>query len=151
MKPQPTTPPSLTAAAHFKKGYNCAQSVLLTMHEHYGNKPNELIPKIASAFGGGIGRCGNLCGALTGAIMAIGLKHGTNELGMEKRETAAAQAQRFYEQFTRQFGTPYCRELIGYDLTDPQQLKEARERKVFDEKCTRFVEKAVDILLCLDE
>lgn len=83
--------------------------------------------------------------------MAISLEHGTNEPGMEKREKASTQAQHFYKQFTEHFGTPYCRELIGYDLIDPQQLKKAQELKVFDEKCTQFVEKTIELLLHLEE
>jgi C_GCAxxG_C_C family probable redox protein len=137
------------AANHFRGGYNCAQSVLLAMQEHYGTK-SEVIPKIASAFGGGVGRCGSLCGALTGAVMAIGIKHGTNERGAEKRDKAYKLAQRFYEQFTRELGTPFCRELIGYDLTKQKELEKAERLKVFDEKCEGFVKKAVEILLNLE-
>ncbi|MCW4055801.1 MAG: C-GCAxxG-C-C family protein, partial [Candidatus Bathyarchaeota archaeon] len=73
--PQQTLPDK--AAIYFRGGYNCAQSVLLAMQEHYGTK-SDVIPKIASAFGGGVGRCGSVCGALTGAVMTIGMKHGTN-------------------------------------------------------------------------
>jgi C_GCAxxG_C_C family probable redox protein len=83
-KPTPIDYPQ-KAADYFKNGYNCAQSVLLTMQEYYGNPQNELIPKIAAAFGAGIGRCGSLCGALTGATMTIGIRHAPNEPGMEKR------------------------------------------------------------------
>jgi len=66
------------AVARFLEGYNCAQSVLLTMFEHW-NDENELIPRIATGFGGGIGRCGSVCGALTGGVMALGIEYGTNE------------------------------------------------------------------------
>ncbi len=137
------------AAAYFKRGYNCAQSVLLTMQEHYGLK-SELIPKIATAFGGGVGRCGSLCGALTGGIMAIGLKNGTNEPGMEKREKAYKNARQFFEQFTKEFGTPLCRELIGYDLNSLEEFERAQRLGVFDQKCSRFVEKTVEILIALE-
>jgi C_GCAxxG_C_C family probable redox protein len=137
------------AAAHFRGGYNCAQSVLLTMQEHYGPQ-SSIIPKIASAFGGGVGMCGSLCGAIAGAIMAIGLRHGTNEQGIEKREKAYALAQRFYEQFTKEFGSPLCRDLVGYDLTSRRGLEEARKANVFEEKCVRFVKKAVEILLAME-
>jgi C_GCAxxG_C_C family probable redox protein len=146
---QPTISLPKKASAHFKRGYNCAQSVLLTMQEHY-NLRNELIPKIATAFGGGVGRCGSLCGALTGAMMAIGLKNGTNEPGMEKREKVYKTAQRFFEEFTKEFGTHFCRELIGYDLTNPEEHEKAQRLGVFDQKCSRFVEKAVEILITLE-
>lgn len=137
------------AGAYFKQGYNCAQSVLLAMQEHY-KLENELIPKIATAFGGGIGRCGSLCGALTGAIMAIGIKHGTNQPNPENREKAYTLAQKFYEQFVKECGSTYCRELIGYDLTNLEDLEKARKLNVFDNKCSHFVKKAVEILINLE-
>jgi C_GCAxxG_C_C family probable redox protein len=144
---EPTLPDK--AANYFRGGYNCAQSVLLAMQEHYDTK-SEVIPKIASAFGGGVGRCGSLCGALTGAVMAIGIEHGTNGRGVEKRGQVSRLAQRFYEQFTKDLGTPFCRELIGYDLTKPEELDKAERLKVLDEKCEGFVKKAVEILLSLE-
>ena len=72
------------ASSHFLKGYNCAQSVLLTMFEHWNGR-NELIPKIATGFGGGIGRCGSLCGALAGGVMALGVRFGTNEPSSDRK------------------------------------------------------------------
>ncbi len=135
------------AATHFRQGYNCAQSVLLTMEQYYNLPESESIPKIATAFGGGIGRCGSLCGALTGAVMAIGLKHGTNEPVLEKRINAYLKAKEFYEQFVKEFGSPFCRELIGYDLTKPHELEKARASNVFENKCSKFVAKAIEILM----
>lgn len=138
------------AANHFKD-YNCAQSVLLTMQEYYGIRRNRLIPKIATAFGGGIGRRGSLCGALTGGIMAIGLKHGTNKPAMPvDKEPAYKLALEFYEQFKKECGSPFCRELIGYDLTKPEELEKLRKSNVREEKCSNFVRKAVEILIDLE-
>jgi len=142
--------PHEKAAVYFKQGYNCAQSVLLTMQQHYSLPDSELIPKIATAFGAGIGRRGSLCGALTGAVMAIGMKYGTNEPVLEKRMQAYTFAREFYERFVNEFGTPFCRELIGYDLTKPEELEKARASKVFDEKCSRFVEKAIEIIIAIE-
>ena len=138
------------AVKRFLEGYNCAQSVLLTMFEHWNGK-NELIPRIATAFGGGIGRCGSVCGALTGGVMAIGVKYGTNEPMLDKRVKAYELAYRFYKQFETQHESVLCRELIGYDLYNPEELKKAREAKVFEEKCTKFVRTAVEILTELSE
>jgi len=138
------------AVKRFREGYNCAQSVLLTMFEHW-NGENELIPKIATAFGAGIGRCGSVCGALTGGAMAIGIKYGTNEPSLEKRLKAYELAQKFYKQFERQHESVLCRELIGYDLSNPDELEKAEEAKVFEEKCVNFVRKAVENLVELTE
>jgi C_GCAxxG_C_C family probable redox protein len=139
------------AANYFKQDYNCAQSVLLTMQEYYGIPRNKLIPKIATAFGGGIGRRGSLCGALTGAIMAIGLKYGTEKTVLIEKEKAYQIALEFYDRFAKECGSPFCRELIGYDLTDPEELKKLRKSNVRDEKCSHFVRKAVEILINLEE
>jgi len=138
------------AVKRFREGYNCAQSVLLTMFEHWSGK-SELVPKIATAFGAGIGRCGSLCGALTGGVMAIGIKYGTNEPSLEKRLKAYELAQKFYKQFERQHGSVLCRELIGYDLSISEELEKAKEAKVFEEKCVNFVRKAVENLVELTE
>ena len=138
------------AATRFLKGYNCAQSVLLTVFEHW-NGENELIPKIATAFGGGIGRCGSVCGVLTGGVMALGIRYGTNEPSVENRLKAYELAQKFYKQFERQHGSVLYRELIVYDLSNPEELEKARKAKVFEEKCVNFVKKAVATLVELSE
>lgn len=138
------------AASYFKGDYNCSQSVLLTMQEYYGIRRNRLIPKIATAFGAGIGRRGSLCGALTGAIMAIGLKHGTNGTALAEKEKAYEIALKFYDEFAKECGSPFCRELIGYDLTSPEERDKLRKSNVREEKCSHFVEKAVEILIDLE-
>jgi len=141
---------SENAVKRFLEGYNCAQSVLLTMFEHWNGK-SDLIPKIATAFGGGIGRCGSVCGALIGAVMAVGIKYGTNKPLLEERLKAYELAQRFYKQFERQHGSVLCRELIGYDLSNPEELEKAQKAKVFEEKCANFVRKTVESLVELGE
>ena len=138
------------AATRFLEGYNCAQSVLLTMFEHW-NGENELIPKIATAFGGGIGRCGSVCGALTGGVMALGIKYGTNEPLLEKRLKVYKLAQKFYKRFEKQHGSVLCRELIRYDLSVPEELEKARRARIFEEKCVNFVKEAVETLIELTE
>jgi C_GCAxxG_C_C family probable redox protein len=134
------------AVGYFLGNYNCAQSILLAMFEYWNGK-SDLVPKIATAFGGGIGRCGSVCGAVTGCIMAIGVRFGTNEPSPAKRIKAYELAQRFYQQFEKQNGSVLCRDLIGYDLSDPKGLEKAREAKVFEEKCSFFIKDAVAILL----
>ena len=56
----------------------------------------------------------------------------------------------FYNRFQKEFGSVFCRDLVGYDLTDPNERKKARDSKVFLNKCVHFVEKAVDILIDLE-
>ena len=136
------------AVLHFGEGYNCAQSVLLTMQKFW-NVANPLEPKVASAFGGGIGRRGSLCGALTGGVIAIGLKYGTNKPLVKEREKAYSLALEFHNRFEKNCGSVLCRDLIGYDLTDPEEFEKARNSNVFNEKCIHFIEKAIEILITL--
>jgi len=138
------------AAKRFDEGYNCAQSVLLTIFEYWSGE-NDLIPKIATAFGGGIGRCGSVCGALAGGVMAIGIKYGTNEPSLKKRLHAYELANKLYKQFEKEHGSVLCRELIGYDLSNPEELKKVQESKVLEEKCSNFVRKTVEELVKLGE
>lgn len=138
------------AAKRFLDGYNCAQSVLLTMFEYWNGK-NVLIPKIATGFGGGIGRCGSVCGALTGGVMAIGARYGTNVASAEKRQQSYTLSQALYRQFELRHGTVSCKELIHYDLSNPEELEKANEAKVFEKKCTDYVRTVIEILLDLSE
>ncbi|MEM3459305.1 MAG: C-GCAxxG-C-C family protein [Candidatus Bathyarchaeia archaeon] len=137
------------AVKHFLEGYNCAQSVLLTIFEHWNIK-SDLVPKIATGFGGGIGRCGSVCGALAGGVMAIGAKYGTNEPSPEKRLKTYELANEFYKKFEKQHGSVLCRELIGYNLSNPKELKKAQQSKVFEKKCVNFVRTVVETLIELD-
>jgi len=105
---------------------------------------SDLIPKIGSGFGGGIGLCGCVCGSLTGSIMAIGIKHGSNDPGEEKNLIAYAKANALYRQFEKKHGTVLCRELIKYDLTKPEQIAKARQEGVFEKVCVNFVKSAVE-------
>jgi len=141
---------SKKARDYFNKDYNCAQSVILTMQEYYGSKRSSMIPKLATAFGAGIGRRGSLCGALTGGVMAIGLKHGTNGTDLDEKEKAYKIALEFFDKFVDEFESPFCRELTGYDLTVEAERERMRKAKVRDQKCSRFVAGSVELLIGIE-
>jgi C_GCAxxG_C_C family probable redox protein len=147
-----TPKPSLAEQAvnHFLEGYNCAQSVLLTIFENENGK-NILVPKIASGFGAGIGRCGSICGALTGGVMVISSRHGTNEPSAEKRLRSYELSAQLYKQFELRHGTVLCRELIHYDLSNPVEREKAHEARVPEEKCSNYIRTVIEILLKLDK
>ena len=96
------------AIEHFKTGYNCAQSVLLTMQKFW-KIDSPLEPKVVSIFGGGIGRRGSVCGALTGGATAIGVKYGTNTPISAERELGYLLALKFYNQFEIKCGSHMSR------------------------------------------
>jgi C_GCAxxG_C_C family probable redox protein len=82
---------------------------------------SEVIPQIASGFGGGIGNTGAVCGAVVGGVMAIGLKMERGDT-MEDWLRIAGAAQEFRRRFEAEMGTINCRELTGADLTTQEGL-----------------------------
>jgi C_GCAxxG_C_C family probable redox protein len=84
---------------------------------------NEIIPRIATCFAGGIGNTGAVCGAVAGAVMAIGLK---KERGgtMEEALRTLAVAQEFRRRFEAEMETINCRELTGADLSTPEGIEQ---------------------------
>ena len=84
---------------------------------------NEIIPRIASCFGGGIGNTGAVCGAVSGAVMAIGLKKERGDT-MEEMLGTLAVAQEFRRRFEAEMKTINCRELTGADLTTPEGIEQ---------------------------
>ena len=134
------------AKKQFEEGFSCAPPVLSTYSEELG-LGKELALRIACGFGGGIGRTGKTCGAVTGAIMVIGLKHGQADVDDEEspKETHKL-AKGFIDKFTALHGSVECRELIGYDLSDSSALESARKSGVFRSKCPGFVYDAAGIL-----
>jgi C_GCAxxG_C_C family probable redox protein len=138
------------ATARFREGYNCAESVLLTLSEHL-DEHTPLIPKIATGFGAGIGQSGSVCGALTGSVIAANLKHATGEPNREKRGVCYKFIAQLYKQFADKQGSVMCRDLIKYDLSDPTQDAKARQEGVFQKICANCVKTAVQNFLELEK
>jgi len=133
----------------FSKGYNCAQSVLAVFCEEAGLEL-ETAFKISSGFGGGV-RCGELCGAVSGAIMAISLKCGFYiENDLEQKGYCNKKTYEFIEKFTEANGSAVCRELLGVDVRCPidhtTEIAQAAHKNV----CPKMVESAVKILERMD-
>lgn len=81
-----------------------------------------LIPRIATAFGGGIGGTGSVCGSLVGAVMAIGVRHGRQE-SSERDVQANVLTQELRRRFEAEMGQIDCRALTGMDLSTREGLK----------------------------
>lgn len=134
------------AKKQFEEGFLCAPAVLSTYSEQFGLE-KALALKIACGFGAGIGRMGRTCGAVTGALMVIGLKHGqVNLADEESREKTYKLVNEFINKFTALHGSIECKDLIGYNLSNSNELKLARESGVFTNKCPSFVFDSARIL-----
>jgi C_GCAxxG_C_C family probable redox protein len=95
--------------------------VLLAVCQDLGIE-SDVIPQIAFYFAGGMGNTGSVCGAVIGAVMAIGLKLGRADT-MEEMFGSFAVAQEFRRRFEAEMGTIVCRQLTGADLTTPEGLE----------------------------
>ena len=134
------------AADYFARGFNCSQSVLAAYAEQFG-LTEELALKVAGGFGGGMGRMGETCGAVTGAIMVIGLKFASTTPGdMQGKENAYAVVQEFVHRFKGRNVTVLCRELLDCDISTPEGMKRAQQEKLIKKCCPKLIQDAAEIL-----
>ena len=130
----------------FKEGYNCAQSVLSAYAAQLKLNREEAL-KLTAPFGGGIGYLGEVCGAVSGALMAIGLRYGEVDItNSEIKERPYKVARQFMEIFKETNGSLLCRNLIGIDISTPEGLGKAREEGVFSDICPELVRSAAQIV-----
>ncbi|OQX64806.1 MAG: hypothetical protein B5M51_02560 [Anaerolinea sp. 4484_236] len=127
------------AASRFEQGFACSQSVLSTFAPELGLS-EETALKIASAFGGGMARQGEVCGAVTGALMTLGLKYGSTSPDDEEKVREASQE--LMRRFKEKNGALLCRELLGYHLIIPEEREKAKESGVFNTICPLLVQNA---------
>lgn len=132
----------------FHSGLCCSESVLQAVAESRGIK-TELIPRIATGFCGGIARTGNVCGALTGAVMAISLVTGRNS-PTEPRELNHKLIQQLVRDFEARFGTTICSNLIGCRLDTPEGHRYFVENNI-RAKCAVFTREAARMAATLLE
>lgn len=135
------------ASKFLEEGYTCSESVLLAVSQEFGIE-NEIIPHIAMYFGGGIGLTGSVCGAVSGAVMALGLIKGPAANEQEFIQ-AMPLAQELRRRFEEEMKTIYCRELTGVDLTKPENFQEYINSDVPQKVCTPAVDTAYRVVMDL--
>ena len=115
------------------------------MCQEYGIE-NEIIPQIASCFGGGIGNTGSVCGAVIGAVMAIGLIKEKGDT-LEDWLRLAGVAQEFRRRFEAETGSIICRELIGGDLSTAKGREKLMNSDTAQKVCFPAVGTAYQLVL----
>jgi len=137
------------AREYFANNYNCAQAVLRAVLEEKNLYFHDA-PAIAANFGGGIIGRGEICGAVSGALMAIGvIASKKEETIIEQKQLASDKAKLFYEEFEKIFNHNTCNGLIGIDRRVPEQRQKAVDAGLYKERCPKFVAKAAKIVLDL--
>lgn len=134
------------AISIFSEGFSCSQATLLAFASDFG-LDEELALKISCAFGGGVSHLGSICGAVSGALMVIGLKYGrTKKEDLQAREKTYRLANEFMNKFKERNNTIICNELLECDISTDEGLKIAKVKRSDPDFCPKFVKDAVEIL-----
>lgn len=121
-------------------GLNCAQSVLKQFVDP--NKLEEML-KISSGFGGGM-KIGSVCGALSGGIMALGLKLASTDPALKKLIDEPVKD--LVSRFAETMGHTDCLTIIGYNVNIPEQRELPACKGIMKEKCKLAIATAVQIV-----
>ena len=129
----------------FMQGIDCSQVVTGAFAEKMG-MTEEQARKVSSCFGGGM-MCGETCGAVTGALMVIGMVYGHSREGdQSQKEIMAAKTGEFKKLFGEKYSSCICRELLGHDISKPGEMEKVLEKGLMFDFCPRVVEDTIDIL-----
>jgi C_GCAxxG_C_C family probable redox protein len=134
------------ASESFKNGYNCAQSLLSAFGPELGLS-RELALKMTTGLGAGVNYSGNTCGAVIGAFLVLGLKNGIDKPHDKKgKERTREVLEKFISKFRESYPSLLCREILGADVSKPEELELLRKEDKFSNYCPHVVEVAAAIV-----
>jgi C_GCAxxG_C_C family probable redox protein len=141
------------AVKYHMEGYNCAESVLLVFLNEWGKYFRlGVTSSAATAFGGGMGRMGYTCGALSGGLIVIGLAVGrTDAKDDERKQKAYSAARELFQRFKERWGALTCRELIQCDLSTQEGVNKYRELNLHETKCGPIIRETTRTLMNIIE
>ncbi|RKM55369.1 C_GCAxxG_C_C family protein [Butyrivibrio sp. CB08] len=135
------------AMENFMKGYNCSQALTLAFADLV-DMDEKTLSKLASSFGGGMGRLREVCGSVSGMFMIAGLLYGYD--GPETGDIKAdhyAKIQELAKRFEEKHGTIICREMLGLDVRHDVPTPEARTKQYYEKRpCPEIIGNAAEIL-----
>lgn len=130
------------ALVHFKTGLYCAESVVLALAK-FQDISSDLLPAIATGFCSGVARTSGQCGAVSGAILGLGLAYGRNR-GEESVDQAYVMVQRFLKRFNDEFGSSNCAKLLDCDLGTPEGQTVFKEKELY-RSCFAYSARAAEL------
>ena len=135
------------AVDKFCEGYNCAQSVMFAFCDECGISQDAAL-KVSCGFGAGMGRKQEVCGAVAGGIMVLGLRRGRGtQDGRSVTEALYPMTREFMDAFAERNGSYLCRDLLsGCELTSEEGQRQFRERGLLEKVCKPCVRSAAEIL-----
>ena len=131
----------------FREGFNCSQAVLLAFADVTGLE-RETAARLASSFGGGLGRMREVCGAVSGAAMVLGLVRGyADPTDADAKKAHYHLVQEFARRFREQNGSIICRDLLSGTAAQQGRDPEARTPEYYKKRpCPALVRQAAEIL-----
>jgi C_GCAxxG_C_C family probable redox protein len=135
------------ALEYFKKGYNCAQAVLCAFGPDF-EMDRETAFRVSCGFGGGIARLQFTCGAVTGAVMVLGLKFGkpVGDSFEKAKVNTYEPVRRLIDEFKKRNNALACIDLLGLDMNNEEQRKQIKEKNLHAVICEKCVGDCVEIL-----
>ena len=130
----------------FHNGFNCSQAIFSTYCEELGLDSKSAL-KIACPFGSGIARTAKICGAVSGAYLLIGLKHGKYlPEDNDAKELCFRLSKEFTDRFNEIHGSIHCSDLLKYDLSTPEGYQYIKDQELFKTLCPIFIRDAAVII-----
>ena len=131
------------ANSYADQGFLCVESVLKALADLKG-LDSEYIPSIASGMAAGVARTSQICGAVSGAILGLGLWFGRNEPIVGERRPYWY-SRLFIERWMTLHPSSNCTELLGVDLDNPEEYKVFDSKNMWENKCKKYIREATGL------
>ncbi len=132
-------------AEKFMKGIDCSQVIT----EHFADEMGisaETAKKMAACFGGGMSM-GGTCGAVTGALIVLGMKYGHfEENDAASKDIMAAKRAEFLMKYNEKYSSTVCNDLLNHDITKPEEFQKILDEGLLFNFCPKVVEEVIEIL-----
>ena len=133
------------AVSAFGSGFNCSQAIVRTYGPDYGLSALDSA-RVSCGFGGGMRR-GDTCGAVTGALMVLGLRYGPQDVSdTSAKAGVCSKVTEFQSRFESRCDSVICRDLLGCDISTPEGMEHAASNNLCKTVCPRMVRVAAEIL-----
>ncbi len=131
----------------FRQQFNCSQAVF-TAYRQREVLDEESALKLSTIFGAGVACSGDeLCGAVTGALLAISMQYGKGDIqAIDAKRKTYELGRNFMSGFKARMGSCSCESILGLNIGDPAHFKKAMDLKYFESHCVNAVKAACDLL-----
>lgn len=133
------------AAQLFRGGLHCSQAILTVFGASCG-VDRELAKRLGRPLGGGLCRMGKLCGAVSGALLVLGLAQNDAEDEAQARNALALEGRELAGRFAERYGSILCRELLQADMSTEAGARKIKEEELIMRYCPAFVQGAAEML-----